>query len=116
MSAVIRRNSEGVVLRYADPSVLRPHHTERRHQISDRERCALVAAERELLTMAVIFDHLEISGIARNRLEAGLHRIRAALDLRRPDYGMDMNGADQIAKGLAFSSPALVDEADEVAA
>lgn len=94
MRDIIQRNDEGVVLRYADPSVLRPHHSEQRPQVSDRRRNALIAAERELLTMAVIFDYLDLSGIARTRLDDGLQRIRRALNIRRSDYSMAVDKAE----------------------
>jgi len=87
MSAVIRRNDEGTILLY-DIDTRRAFHDERKHQVSDRARVRLVEAERELLTMAVIFDHLDLSGIARTRLDDGLRRIRRALNIRRCEYDM----------------------------
>jgi hypothetical protein len=87
------RNHEGVILDYCDPSDLRPHHVQRVTQVSDRRRNALIAAERELLTMAVIFDHIELSQIARTRLDDGLQRIRKALSIRRADYSMAVEEA-----------------------
>jgi hypothetical protein len=88
LSAVIRRNHERVILRYADPSEVQPHHVEQKPQVRDSRRNALIWAERELLTMAVIFDHLDLSGIARARLDDGLRRIRRALNVRRVEFDM----------------------------
>lgn len=82
------RNHEGVILDYADPSVRRAHHVKQRPQVSDSRRNDLIAAERELLTMSIIFDHLELSGIARTRLDDGLERIRRALNLKWRACGM----------------------------
>lgn len=83
----MNRDHHGVILRH-DPSVLRLHHVEQRPRPSDREKTRLIAAEREILTMAIIFDHLELSGIARTRLDDALIRIRRALNLRRTRLGM----------------------------
>jgi hypothetical protein len=84
---VVCRNHEGVVLRYA-PSALGRHHIERRPQTSDRDRVRLIAAEREILIMTIIFDHLELSGIARTRLDDAVTRIRRALAIKRRNLGM----------------------------
>jgi hypothetical protein len=86
-AVIIRRNDEGVILRY-DIEPRRAFHDERKPQVSDSRRNALVTAERELLTMAVIFDHLDLSGIARTRLDDGLRRIRRALNARRVECDM----------------------------
>jgi len=88
MSTVLKRNHEGVILRYVDAGELRTHHVDQRPQVSDSRRNDLIAAERELLTMSIIFDHLDLSGIARTRLDDGLERIRRALNLTRPRLGM----------------------------
>jgi hypothetical protein len=92
-----RRNHEGVILDYCDPGERRAHHDERRPQVSDRRRNALIAAERELLTMTIIFDHLDLSGIALTRLDDGLRRIRIALNIRRSDYGMALDKLEEVA-------------------
>jgi hypothetical protein len=86
-AVIIRRNDEGVILR-CDIEPRRAFHDERKPQVSDSRRNALVTAERELLTMAVIFDHLDLSGIARTRLDDGLRRIRRALNARRVECDM----------------------------
>jgi hypothetical protein len=88
MTAVVARNHHGVLLRYADPSVLRPHHVEQRPQISDGRRAALIRAERELLTLRIIADHLDLSSIALTRIGDALESIRVALEVKRRDYGM----------------------------
>jgi hypothetical protein len=91
MSAVIQRNHEGVVLRYADPTVLRAHHVEQRPQVADRQRVQLIKAERSLLTLWVIAENLNISDIGMTRIADELETIRRALDIKRRDYGMAHN-------------------------
>jgi hypothetical protein len=86
-TVIVRRDANGVILHYY-PDRLGPHHVERKRHVSDRRRMALIAAEKEILTMAIIFDHLELSGIARTRLDDGLARIRRALSLQRPECGL----------------------------
>lgn len=88
MSAVMLRDQHGVVLRYADPAVLRPHHLEQRPHVSDRRRIALLKAECELLTFQIIVEHLELSDIALTRMSDALDAIRVALAVTRRDYGM----------------------------
>jgi len=90
MSAVLRRDDHGVFLRYADPTVLRPHHVEQRPQVSDTRRIALIKAERELLTLRIIADHLDLSNIGRTRIDVALEAIRVGLEFKRRDYGMSV--------------------------
>jgi hypothetical protein len=91
MSAVMRRDDHGVILRYADPTVLRAHHVEQRPQVSDTRRIALIKAERELLTLRIIADYLDLSDLARNRIADSLETIRIGLEVKRRDYGMAPN-------------------------
>jgi hypothetical protein len=85
---IVRRDQHGVVLRYADPSVLRPHHVERRTHVSDTRRNRLIKAERELLALRIIADHLDLSEIALTRISHSLEAIRLGLEVKRQDYGM----------------------------
>jgi hypothetical protein len=89
MSAIVRRNREGVLLRY-DPSALRAHHIERKPQRSDRERIAVIEAEHELIVQEIIFEHLDLSDIARTRLDDGLRAIYRGLHVRRRRLGMSL--------------------------
>jgi hypothetical protein len=84
---IILRDRNGVLLRYSDPSVRRQHHDERKLQPGDRERMALLRAERACLTIMVIGEHV-LSDIAMTRLLDELHAIQRALDLKRPRLGM----------------------------
>jgi endonuclease/exonuclease/phosphatase family metal-dependent hydrolase len=88
VSDILQRNSAGVLLRYPDPSVFRPHHVEQRPRVSDRRRCAVIKAERDLLMLRIITDHLELSDIARTRIDDALESFRVALEFKRRDYGM----------------------------
>lgn len=97
MSAVIQRNHEGVVLRYADPTVLRAHHVEQRAQPTDLERMAVLKAEKGLTTIEIILDHLDVPDIARNRLDDALHAIYEALQLKRPRLGLCVIEVEQAA-------------------
>jgi hypothetical protein len=87
MSAVIRRNHEGVVLRYTDPADLQPHHVERRSQVSDSQRSALIKAECELLTLWIIAEHIDISDIGMRRIADAIETIRRGLEAKRREYG-----------------------------
>src|ERR1700722_18597965 len=78
----------GVLLDYADPSIRREFHVERTPHRGDRRRCALIQAEREILALTIIFDHLELSGIARTRLDDALARIRRGLAISREHLGL----------------------------
>jgi hypothetical protein len=86
MSAVF--NHEGVLLDYGDPGRRHPHHDQRKAQPSDRERIALLKASRELAVLEIIFNHLDLSGIAQTRLTDAMNVIYDALHLKRPRLGM----------------------------
>jgi hypothetical protein len=90
--AIVRRDHHGVVLRYVDPGELRAHHSDRRLQVSDRQRAALVAAERECLVLRVIAEHLDVSDIGMNRIDDALSIIRRALNSLRPGFGLSPRG------------------------
>jgi hypothetical protein len=82
------RNYEGVILDYADPSVRRAHHGDRRQQASDSARMRLIEAERELLTLYVIRECLDLPDFALDRIEYSLETIRMAHEQMRRDFGM----------------------------
>jgi hypothetical protein len=82
------RNHEGVLLDYGDPGALRDYHREHKPQANDRERVELLKAERELLTLRVIVDHLDISNIGITRIHDALQQIQRALAAKRPRLGM----------------------------
>jgi hypothetical protein len=84
---IVTRDRHGVVLRYS-PGRLRPHHVERQPQVSDRRRNNLIAAERELLSLQIIAEHLDVSDIGMTRIHDALNTIRRALDLKRPSLGL----------------------------
>jgi hypothetical protein len=88
MGDIIMRNHEGVVLRYADPSVQRRHHIERRPQAFDRLRTALLRAEREMTRLETICEHLEVSEVGGERISWALQSIRAFLEMERPTLGL----------------------------
>jgi DNA-binding NtrC family response regulator len=85
---VVVRDRNGVLLRYADPSVRRAQHHSRNAQPCDRERMSLIKAERELLTLQIVADHLDLSDIAMTRISDALQVIRIALQVKRREYGM----------------------------
>jgi hypothetical protein len=88
-AAVIHRNREGVLLRYADPSVRRPHHSERKVQPSDRLRISILKAELEVRILWIIAEHLdELSEIGQSRIADALRQIEAALNLARAELGL----------------------------
>jgi hypothetical protein len=88
MSDIILKNQQGVVLRYTDPSVRRPHHDSRKLQPGDRERMRVLKAERELITLEIISEHLDLSDIALTRVADALEAIRLALQVKRRQFGM----------------------------
>jgi hypothetical protein len=88
MVAVIRKNREGVVLDYGDPGAAHRHHADYKHHPDDPQRLALIAAEREVLTLRVIAEHAEFSEIAMTRITDALNIIQRALELKRPDVGL----------------------------
>jgi D-serine deaminase-like pyridoxal phosphate-dependent protein len=85
---IIRRNHEGVLLRYADPGVRRAFHMAQVRQPSDLERMAIIAAEHEILVLQIIAEHLEVSDIGMARVLYALDVIQDALDSRRARLGM----------------------------
>jgi len=92
---IVRRQPTGdprdpiVILRYVDPSVRRPHHIERKRHPSDQERNSIIRAEAELRVLDIIFDHLELSDVARTRIDNAMLVIYRALQLKRPGLGLD---------------------------
>jgi hypothetical protein len=76
------------VFDYVDAAARRPHHDERKAQPGDRERMRLLKAERELLTLQIIADHLGLSEIGMTRVSDALESIRLALQVKRREYGM----------------------------
>jgi hypothetical protein len=85
---VVRRNHEGVLLNYGDPTELRPYHVLQKPQPSDRERIAIIKAERGLIVLEIIFDCLDLSDIASTRIADELRAIYRALQVRRRRLGM----------------------------
>jgi hypothetical protein len=97
MNAIVVRDNYGVLLRYGDPGDLRDVHRQRKPQPSDRQRISLLKGERELLTLRIIADHLDLSDIALTRIDDALEAIRVALEFKRRDYGMSVTKADEAA-------------------
>lgn len=87
MSGNVRRNREGVLLRYADPGVLRSFHGEQPPRPSDRERMAVIAADHELAVLRIIAEHLDLSDIGMTRIMDALETIGDALDRMRDLLG-----------------------------
>lgn len=85
---IIRRDHNGVVLRYVDPSVRRPHHTSRQPQPSDRLRMAILKAERQLHILEIIVEHLGVSEIGLERIFYALRTIECALSQARAELGL----------------------------
>ena len=83
-----RRNHEGVILDYGDPGERCVIHVNPRPDVSDTRRIALIKAERELLTLWILAEHLDISDIGRTRIADALEVIRLGLEVKRHDYGM----------------------------
>lgn len=88
-AAVIHRNREGVLLRYADPGVRRPHHSERKVQPGDGERISVLKAEHALIVLQLIAQYAELSDLAMTRIDDALTEIYQALQLRRKTFGMN---------------------------
>jgi hypothetical protein len=88
--ALIRRDRFGVVLRY---EIGAPLKLEAEEQPSDPLRIAIIEAEHELAVLKkIIFDHLDLSNIARIRVDDALHAIYRALQIKRRKAGMYVNG------------------------
>jgi hypothetical protein len=83
VSVLERTDRYGVLLRYENIGALLPLHTALKPQPSDLHRTAIIKAERELVALEIIFDHLELSGIARTRLDDALRMIYRALQIER---------------------------------
>jgi hypothetical protein len=79
-----------VVLDYADPSALRAHHVDQKPQPSDRDRIAVIKAERGLIVLEIIFDCLDLSDIASTRIDNQLRAIYRGLRVRRRSLGMSL--------------------------
>jgi hypothetical protein len=101
MNAIVKRWPTGnaadpvVLLNYGDPSTRRAHHDQQGPQIGDRRRVALIRAERELVVLEIIVEHLDLSDIALTRIADALHAIRRALDLNRPACGLQPQQVQQ---------------------
>jgi hypothetical protein len=78
---IIVRDRNGVLLGYCGP------------QPSDIERMRLIKAERELLTLQIIADHLGLSEIGQTRVADALEAIRLALQVKRRQCGMQADDA-----------------------
>jgi hypothetical protein len=87
MSAVVRYDDNGVLLRYYHDE-LGPQHTAQKPQPSDAERIAVIAAERELVSIEIMFEHFDPSEIARSRFYDAVDIIYRALRLQRPKLGL----------------------------
>lgn len=92
MSAIIRDDHD-VLLDYGDVGQLHDFH--RRTQpnaASDRERMVLLSAERELLTLRIIIDHIiddaDFGGDALDRIYRSLNTIQRGLEMARSRMGM----------------------------
>ncbi len=90
MRDVIRRNAEGVLLNYGDAGALRPFHLEQRPRRLDGERAALLHAERALLRLELILNHLDgtVSCVGIEEMLDAVWLIRRSLDLTRAELDM----------------------------
>jgi hypothetical protein len=86
--AIVRRDAHGVLLRYADPAVLRRHHVEQIPRASDSERIALIAAEKALRALEIIAEHLDVSDLGMSRFRRALAVVRIALEAKRSALGL----------------------------
>ena len=89
------RDHNGVLLRYEDGGSIKPFHVEQHAYSDDRERMALLQAERELLALRVITDCLDLSSIGRTRILDALEVIQRALAAKRPKLGMSPPAEDE---------------------
>jgi len=80
IGTIIRRDTHGVLLRYATDLVLVAKHTP---PISNRVRIARLRAPDELKILGILFDHLDISEVGRDRIDEGLDVFADALELPR---------------------------------
>jgi hypothetical protein len=90
VSAITTHNRLGHVRRYSDGSELRPFHVEQKPQPTDRERCALVAADKEIGVLFTIAQYLEVSDVGFSRILHALQIIQRALDAKRLRVGMNV--------------------------
>jgi hypothetical protein len=81
----VRRDGHGVLLRYPSHDVGRPYQTEQRPQVSDRRRIALIKAERALVWLQIIVDHLDVSDLGLTHIGDALESIRIGLEVKRRD-------------------------------
>jgi hypothetical protein len=58
---------------------------------------AALKAEKGLTTIEIILDHLDVSDIAKNRLDDALRAIYEALQLKRPRLGLCVIEVEQAA-------------------
>ena len=84
MTDVVRR-VDGVLLRYATDTPLR---LEAKMQPTDRQRVAILKAERELFALEIILDCLDLSDIGRRRVDDALQTICRALQIERRRLGL----------------------------
>jgi hypothetical protein len=61
-----------------------------RHQLSDPQRIAVIKAERELVTLEIILEHLDLSDVARDLLRYSVHCVRRALRVQRQQAGLNV--------------------------
>lgn len=87
----VLRNYEGVLLRY---NLDAPLPAQRKVQPSDAERMMLIAAERELVVVLIIAEHLDLSNIALTRICDALDTIRKALDVKRRSFAMQSEAVE----------------------
>lgn len=85
---IIRRNDEGVVLRYPDPAAKRAHHEQREVQPNDLERIAILRAERALIVLEVIMECIDLGEAALSRVDEALQDVYDGLQIKRRRYGM----------------------------
>jgi hypothetical protein len=80
----MRKNAHGVILDYGDPGA----HLELKIYPSDRLRCSVLKAAKELATLCIIVEHLDLSDIGYDRIAFALHALESALNLVRDELGM----------------------------
>ena len=88
MSAVLRQtvDAHGVILTYA-PEVRGRHHVEQRRQPSDRLRCSILRAQRELGDMRLMLECISdvLSDVAIDRFWFALRTVEGTLSLAREE-------------------------------
>lgn len=88
---IVRRDRNGVVLCYY-PQAPRAQSAKQRSEITDSERNDLTCAENEVRVLRIITEHLDLSSIATARICDALDAIRRALEIVRPQLGLDRPG------------------------